>query len=177
MLIRTTHIQPLIVATLVAVLPYVALASIGGCSRIDPSSAAQFISYEGVSEGTSYSNVRLRLHNNSDCRIIIETDDDEPFALRGEKNVALHYLLRDRRRETLKPGYGWGDSVFTVEVRGGESVWFRVPLAHLRKGFDVAVPFKFEWDGNHVGASALGGVEHHVYFLFDDVPPKNRPRK
>ena len=31
----------------------------------------------------------------------------------------------------------------------------------------MAVPFKFAWDGNHVGAGAVGGVTHYVYFLVD----------
>jgi len=183
MIIRTKHIQFLIVAMLLVVLPSAVLggASVNrdsaGCARMDPSRAAQFISYEGVSEGTSYSDVRLRLHNNSDCPIIIETDDHEPLVLRGEKNVALHYLFHDRRRETLKPAYGWGDSVFNVEIRGGDSVWFRVPVAHFNRRLDVAVPFKFAWDGNHVGAGAVGGVKHYVYFLVDDIPPKNRRGK
>ncbi|MGI8919014.1 MAG: hypothetical protein ACR2H6_10465 [Pyrinomonadaceae bacterium] len=183
MIIRTKHIQPFIVATLLIVLPSVALASesrpwhSAGCSRIDSSRSAQFISYEGVSAGASYSDVVLRLRNNSDCPLIIETDDHEAFVLRGEKNVALHYLLHDRRRQTLKPAYGWGDSVFTVEIRGGDSVLFRVPLVHFNRRFDVAVPFKFGWDGNHVGAGAVGGVAHFVYFFFDDVPTKNPRRK
>jgi hypothetical protein len=177
MTVRTKHIQSLIVATLVVVFPYVALASSEGCTLIDPSRAAQFVSYEGMSAGMSYSDVLVKLHNNSDCPIIVETDDHEPFMLQGKKNVSLHYLLHDRRRETLKPGHGWGDSVFTVEIRGGDSVWFRVPLAQFNRRLDVAVPFKFAWEGNHVGAASVGGVKHYVYFLADDIPPKNRLRK
>src|SRR6266545_4558181 len=129
----TKHTQPIIVATLFILLPSLAFAAASmyrdnaGCSRIDPSRAAQFISLEGESEGASHSDVRLRLHNNSDCPIIIETDDHEPLVFRDEKNVALHYLLHDRRRQTLKPAYGWGDSVFALEIRGGESVLFQVP--------------------------------------------------
>jgi hypothetical protein len=177
MIIRTKHIRSLFFATLVVVLPNVGLASSEGCSRIDPSREAQFVSYEGASEGTSYSDVRLKLHNNSDCPIIVETDDHEPFMLRGKKNVVLHYLLHDRRRETMKPGYRWGDSVSTVEIRGGDAIWFSVPLAQFNRRLDVAVPFKFAWDGKHVGAASVGGVKHYVYFLVDDIPPKNRRRK
>lgn len=183
MTIRTKHIQLFIVATLLAVMPSVALAGAtmvwdsARCTRIDQNRAAQFISYEGISEGMSYSDVRLKLHNNSSCAITIETDDHDPFMLRGEKHVALHYLLYDRRHATLKPGDGWGDSVYTVTIGGGESVSFAVPLARLRKGFNIAVPFMFEWDGNDVHAGAVGGVEHRVYFLVEDVPPKTRRRK
>ena len=102
MTVRTKHIQSLIVATLVVVFPYVALASSEGCILIDPSRTAQFVSYEGMSD----SDVLLKLHNNSDCPIIVETDDHEPFMLQGKKYVSLHYLLHGRRRETLKPGHG-----------------------------------------------------------------------
>ena len=173
MIIRTKYIQGVFVAMLVVGLPYVARATAEECSRIDSSRASQFISYDGTSD----SDVRLRLHNNSDCRIVIETDDHEPFVLRGEKNVALHYLLHDRRHETLKPGYGWGDSVLNVELRGGESVLFRVPLAHFNQRLDVAVPFRFAWDGDHVGAGAVTAIKHYVYFLVDEVPKNNRRRK
>ncbi len=60
---------------------------------------------------------------------------------------------------------------------GGDSIWFRVPLAHFNKRLDVAVPFKFAWEGNDVGAASVGGVKHYVYFLRDVIPPQNRPRK
>jgi hypothetical protein len=183
MTIRTKHTELFIVATLLAVMPSVALTGASTvrdsarCTRIDQNRTAQFISYEGISEGTSYSDVRLKLHNNSSCPITIETDDHDPFMLRGEKHVALHYLLYDRRHAALKPGYGWGDSVFTVTIGGGDSVNFTVPLARLRKGFNVAVPFNFEWDGNDVDAGAIGGVKHHVFFLVDDVLPKTHRRE
>lgn len=182
MIIRTEHIHAVLVATILVAIPSVAFAGTlfpdsAGCSRIDPSRAAQFISYEGVSEGASYSDVRLRLHNNSDCPITVETDDRLPFVLRDQKNVALHYLLGDRQRRTLRSGYGWGDSVYTVEIRGGDSVLFRVPLAHLNKRFDVVVPFIFAWEGDHVAAGAVGGVKHYVYFLVEDIPAKNRRRR
>ena len=169
--------QSIVVAMLIVVLPYVAFAGSEGCSRLDSARAAQFISFADVDEGKSYADVRLRLHNNSNCPITIETDSKEPFVLRGKTNVVLHYLLHDRRRQTLKPAYGWGDSVSTVEIRGGDSVWFRVPLTNFTRHFDVAVPFKFGWEGNHVGAGFVGGIKHYVYFIFDDVPLKNRRRK
>jgi hypothetical protein len=148
-----------------------------GCSRINPSRASQFISYEGVDTGTSYSDVQLRLHNNSDCPIIIETDDHEPFLLRDKKIVALHYFLHDQRRGTLKSGYGWGDSIYSLEIRSGDSVWFRVPLARLKRTLDVAVPFKFAWDDDHVAAASVGGVKHYVYFYVADIPTKDRRTK
>jgi hypothetical protein len=137
-----------------------------GCSLIDQSRPAQFISFESASD----SGVRLRLHNNSSCPIIVETDDRAPLLLSNVRSVGLHYLVHDRRRQTTKPAYGWGDSVFTVEIAGGNSITFLVPVEHFRKRLDVAVPFTYSWEGNHVGAGFVGGVNHDVYFLADDVP-------
>lgn len=144
-----------------------------GCSRIDQSRPAQFISYESASD----SGIRLRLHNNSTCPIIVETDDRAPLLLGNLRSVALHYLVQDRRRQTVKPAYGWGDSVFTVEISGGDSVTFIAPAVHFTKRLDVAVPFTYSWEGNHVGAGFTGGVAHYVYFLAEDVPAGSLGRK
>jgi hypothetical protein len=137
-----------------------------GCSRINQSRPAQFISFEGASD----SGVRLLLHNNSSCPIIVETDDRAPLLLGDVRSVGLHYLVHDRRRQIVKPAYGWGDSVFTVEIAGGDSITFVVPATSFRKRLDVAVPFTYSWEGNHVGAGLVGDVDHRVYFLADDVP-------
>jgi hypothetical protein len=101
------------------------------CFRLDQTHALHFITYEGV----SFSDVRLRLRNNSDCPIFVETDVHEPFTLQGETWVAPHYLVPGGRRQSLLPGYGWGDSVFTKEIEGGSSVLFRVPIVHFDKGW------------------------------------------
>lgn len=138
----------------------------GGCVRLEQSRPALFISYESSSD----SGVRLHLHNNSNCPVIVETDDSEPVLSGGLKSIPLHYLLQDRRRQTAKPAYGWGDSVFTVEVPGADSVAFLVSAEHFKKRLDVAVPFTYAWEGKQVGAGSIGGVNHYVYFLADDLP-------
>jgi len=114
--------------------------------------------------------VYLRLHNNTTCQIIIETNDRTPLRAGAGRFVGLHYLLHDGRHQTLRVGYGWGDSVFTVNLSAGDSVTFAVPLAQVRKRVDVVVPFNYQWDGDHVGAQTVGGVRHFVYFLSDDLP-------
>ena len=135
------------------------------CSRLDQSHPAQFISYESASD----SDVRLRLRNNASCSIIVETDDQAPLRSGAGRLVALHYLLHDRRKQTVVAGYGWGDSVFTVEVAPNDSITFVVPRARLKNRRDIAVPFIYVWEGGHVGAGAVGGVKHLVYFLSDDL--------
>lgn len=147
-----------------------------GCVLRDKSRTALFISYDGLS--FSPLGVRLRLHNNTNCSVIVETNDRElNLAEDGKSRVLLlHYLIQDRRRQTLKPAYGWGDSVFTYEISEGYSATFVVPSALVKKSFDVAVPFVYTWQGKYVGAGFTGGVKQYVYFLADDFP-KNANRK
>lgn len=156
-----------------------------GCGLIDKNHPAQFILYEGRSESSP--EIKLRLRNNTDCTIIVETDDAFPTqvtrhdgALRFESvtgsrdGVALHlhYLVQDRQRQAPpKPAYGWGDSVFTYLIPSGQSVIFAVPASHFKQRFDIAVPFNYSWEGSTSVGMGAGGVIHRVYFLFDDLPP------
>lgn len=156
-----------------------------GCALVDKSRPAQFISYDGASETTS--EVTLRLHNNTSCGIIVETDDRSPTRLSKLPNsgvriepvtssqdgvrLPLHYLVQDRQRwKAPEPAYGWGDSVFTYELLAGQSAVFTVPLSHFRKRLDVAVPFNYAWEGDKAIGMGVGGVVHRVYFLVEDVP-------
>jgi hypothetical protein len=156
-----------------------------GCAVVDKSRPAQFVSYESASETTSV--LTLRLHNNTTCSIIVETDDTSPMQLRrlptgGVKvepvttsrdgvRLPLHYLLQDRQRwRAPEPAYGWGDSVYTYELLAGQSAVFSVSKSHFRNRLDVAVPFNYAWEGDKAIGMGVGGVVHRVYFLFDDVP-------
>jgi hypothetical protein len=154
-----------------------------GCSLIDKHRPAQFIEFGGMSE--SFREVKLRLRNNTDCTIIVETDDHYPnrmvklpnggFKLEAvtdsqdEIRLDLHYLIHNRRKQTLKVGYGWGDSVYTYRILAGQSVFFNVPLSSFRKQLDIAVPFNYSWEGDVVG-TGVGSTVHRVYFLFNDLP-------
>src|SRR5215207_833718 len=69
-----------------------ASTSHAGCSRVDPARPAQYVSFEAASD----SGVRLRLHNNSGCPIIVETDDRAPLVLGGVRHAGVHYLVHDR---------------------------------------------------------------------------------
>jgi hypothetical protein len=183
---RPTHILVRLALSLMALLAasvHDSSIAQAGCSLVDEQRPAQFIEYAGVSE--SFGAVKLRLRNNSDCTIIVRTDDHFPNRIvrqpdRGVRLEAvtdsqdgvvlgLHYLLHHRRRQTLKAGYGWGDSVFTYKILAGQSVFFNVPLSTFRKWLDIAVPFNYSWEGGVVGMGA-GGTVHRVYFLFDDLP-------
>ncbi|HEY8559807.1 MAG TPA: hypothetical protein VIL74_05345 [Pyrinomonadaceae bacterium] len=163
-----------------------------GCAVTDKKQSAQFIVYEG-SRAEKYAMLRLR--NNTNCPITVETDDVDPtprqkvvlpdgsfkFEDVESKDGAIipaHYLLRDLENQTLKSGYGWGDSVRRYKIPAGRSILFEVPLSELKKGGQaVAVPFVYEWEGDFVFAGMTGGVQHCVYFLTDDLPTKIRSGK
>jgi hypothetical protein len=155
-----------------------------GCTLINGARAGQFISYEKTVE----KEVLLRLHNNTDCSIVVETDDKELTGFRRLPNgellfvpitgsqdgvrLPLHYLVQDWKHWKMPvPAYGWGDSVFHYTILAGQSVIFSVPLSHFRKRFDVLVPFKFEWEGHRASINMTSGrVAHRVYFLIEELP-------
>jgi hypothetical protein len=155
-----------------------------GCTLIDVARAGQFISYEKSVE----KEVLLRLHNNTDCSIIVETDDKDLTGFRRLPNgellfvsitgsqdgvrLPLHYLVQDGQHWKMPvPPYGWGDSVFHYTILAGQSAIFSVPLSHLRKRLDVLVPFNFEWEGYRASINMTSGrVAHRVYFLAEELP-------
>jgi hypothetical protein len=151
-----------------------------GCSLIDKSRRPQFIGYEGVSDSSQ--NVRLRLRNNSTCAIIVIVAHPPRRLVKtprvrfeeisgGADGIRIdpYYLLHHRWQQTVREAYAWGDEIYTYEILGGQSVVFDVPLSTFRKKLDVAVPFNYSWDSHGI-TTATGGVEHQIYFLFDDVP-------
>lgn len=137
------------------------------CALIDKNQKAQYISFDRMS-GLPFG-VRLRLHNNSTCKIFVETSDTEDRVIQDGKQIEVHYLTVNRRKQTVKSG-GGGDSVGIYELLSGYSLMFVVPLPHFKKCQDVAVPFSYAWEGDYVNAGAIGGVSHLVYFLHEDVP-------
>jgi hypothetical protein len=153
-----------------------------GCALLDNTRRPQFITYETRVD----SNLRLRLRNNTTCVIVVETDDHYPIQLtrlqggggrieavtdsRDGIRLPLHYLIQNRkRREALRPAYGWGDSVFTYEILSGQSILFDVPAVHFRRKSDIAVPFAYLWEGRNAITIGPGAVAHRVYFLFEDL--------
>jgi hypothetical protein len=105
----------------------------------------------------------------------VEIDGQD--TLKDDKWARLHYLVNDRQQETLKAAYDWGHLVYVLDVRGGDSILFRVPLVYFQQHKDIAVPFSFVWEKNVVAVGPIGGVRHLVYFLLDDLPSDILRRK
>lgn len=158
-----------------------------GCSLISERNPAQVVSYERIDRHQN--TVTLRLRNNLNCAIVVETDDSypsRPVPLLIDQKVegvtdpqdrivlALHYKVQNRKSGALRRAYGWGDSVFTYEILPGHSITFSVPLSHFNKRLDLAVPFNYSWETRSNGTAR--GVVHYVYFVADDLPIPVRGR-
>lgn len=172
----------LILAVAAVGLAHGALSTNDGCSVIDAARPAQFIVYEAKSE----SDIHLRLRNNSNCAIVVETDDRYPTETkklpRGGGRVEsvldsrdgirlpLHYLIQNKPRSDWARAYGWGDSVFVYEIPAGQSITFAIPASHFKRRYNIAVPFGYAWEGKNSVAIGVGGVVHRVEFLFEDLP-------
>jgi hypothetical protein len=149
-------------------------SSAPGCSLINPSQKAQYITYDRTSGLPA--GIRLLLHNNTNCNVIVETADTEDRLIQNGKLVDIHYLAANRRKQTLRSN-GFGDSVGEYELVGGNTAAFVVPFSFFKQCDDVAVPFTYVWEKDHVGAGFVGGVTHHVYFLRDDLPASLRKKR
>lgn len=154
------------------------------CGVLEKTKPTHYITYE-ARIGKS---VRLKLHNNADCAIVVEIDS-RPLGrlvklpngtIKAEEiqsavdglNVPLHYLLKSQKLALAeRPAYSWGDSVATYEIPGGSSVDFLVPLKHFSERHAVVVPFNYSWEKQPAVARGIGGVQHSVGFLIEQLPP------
>ena len=156
-----------------------------GCTRIDADKAELSISYERVGEdkqnykGKSRQRVWLRLHNNSNCALLIVTASAKitklpntkiTFDLQEGAEVIVQYEIEDKRRNRApSPAnlQGYSSGVIS-HLPSGRSIVFSVPLSYFKQQFDVAVPFRYESEG--VGTPGQGLVVHRIYFDSDRLP-------
>jgi hypothetical protein len=180
-----------------------AFAQNAGCSLIDKSRDLLFITYERMDDpdlkrqGIDRDRILVRLHNNSTCPIVIQTTDAEKFFIpkppnlsviekikrpteirwdlsEGEIVPAVTFYIQDERRSKVPKATWGGDVFYGFHVLGGRTILFPIPLAYLRKGNDIIVPFNFAWEDER-GKPApkmifSGDVKHLVYFYKSHVP-------
>lgn len=154
------------------------------CRLIDKNSWSLYMTYERLANDKaerkvmSQQKVWLRLHNNTDCTILVSTDhivetklpDGQITTdLQEGDTINIGFKVQDAKRtKPPQPAYNWGDVTYLSRLMPGRSVVFGVPLFYFKKRFDIAVPFKYEWEG---GASpGTGRIIHLVYFYSEDLP-------
>lgn len=65
------------------------------------------------------------------------------------KNLELHYGSR---------------------VRQVSHILFPVALEAFQNRLDIIVPFKYTWESKGTISMSISGINHHVYFLAEDLP-------
>jgi hypothetical protein len=140
------------------------LAQGPGCSLIQSGKPPLFISVDG--EHTDRKSVRLRINNNNNCPISVETTTGAPMALvyPVEVPISVHYFVQKDGHSGRQQGYVWPDTVLSFEILGGESILFTVPKEQLKRYSTIIVPFNYEWEDQKTIGSGFGDVSHFISF-------------
>ena len=153
-----------------------------------------FISYEAATgPGNDHSKTLLRLHNNTNCTIVIETSDlvvtpaaDNLFKKITKRDpdgsIATTYIpeppegallpvyydrQRSMKRKPQPANYWEGrDLVNEYYVPGGRSITFPVDAKLFQKRVFISVPFSYEWEHPHELVT-LGTIKHRVYYMHE----------
>jgi hypothetical protein len=163
-----------------------------GCTVIAEGRPAVFIEYERTDKDGK--KVWLHLYNNLTCGIIVETDDcpgnsAELFKAKEVKNsygsgtryvldaptegatCAVAYNYQDRQSKKAPEPANYSESrdyIRTLTMPPGRSVRFSVDAEYLRRGFDISVPFSYEWDLDAL--IGVGPAEHQLFFYNSQLP-------
>jgi hypothetical protein len=171
------------------------VTSSNGCTVRDGVKPSVFISYEAATGPyNDKTKTILRLHNNTDCNIVVETSDIVPpppeysDLFKTETKtlpnglletrfipdppegalVPIYYDKQQTRKQKPRPANYWEgrDLIFEYTIPGGRSVTFPVDARLFRKRFLISVPFSYEWE-HHQDLRTLGTVEHRVFYFYD----------
>ncbi len=170
-----------------------------GCDYIDKAKPHIYISLEttGLVEegkkGQKLQLVMLRLHNNSTCSIVVETDDlvgssegDKLFKKEMSKSangdlitkyipdppegarLPMFYDVQNGLHDSPRPvNYWYGrDLVFNYVVPAGRSVTFPIRAKFFSKRAIVSVPFNYQWEDSP-DLRTMGTITHRVVFSYD----------
>lgn len=165
-----------------------------GCVVKDPVKPSIFISYEAATgPGNDRTKTLLRLQNNTNCTIVIETSDlvntpdsDKLFKkiTKGvpDGSLATTYIpdpaegaflpvYYDKQR-TMKynpqPANYWEyrDLCFEYDIPSGRSITFAVDATLFQKRFFISVPFRYDWEHPRELVT-LGTIQHRVYYVYE----------
>lgn len=167
------------------------------CSLIDDKHSSVFIAYEKTAKvkdenGKTEDAVILRLQNNTNCSIIIETGSAEKFYKPLSENSTVMQRIKreieyDLPNNALVPEVQYfynspkthyrnisvgGDMFFGFRVLGNRSILFEVPLKYfnLKYFHKIVVPFKYDWELKTKGGVFHSSINHNVDYSGGDFP-------
>jgi photosystem II stability/assembly factor-like uncharacterized protein len=136
------------------------------CRTLNPKQPPQFISFTGrfykAWDGEHYvRGVVLRLTNNSNCGVLVETppgtaprfiwngkyvrqnDWDTPELRDGSSVAVAYHIYSAGLNRPKKPEYS-GDVILKSRINPGHSVLFSVPLKFVKQGARIELPFNYD---------------------------------
>jgi hypothetical protein len=134
----------------------VAKALQNGCAVVNKDAPAIYLSL-GLEQDSDPTIVRLTLHNNTSCTIILDSDENSDPA-----KLNIKYDIQEPQRKSAPSHRGyWTDSDMGIltELKPNKSIGIRVLKVHADQRLTISVRFLFSWD---LGVS--GDYEHRVYF-------------
>ena len=165
------------------------------CKAKDPHKPALFISYEKsdqVDRNEKNAPTHLRLHNNSSCRIVVETEDLKATLPSGRRDLykqetfvlpnggvgtryipdppegallPIYYDIQETLQQKAKPANdrkGGDDQVFVYAIPAGRSVVFAVRTELILKRYRISIRYGYEWEDRDFWKDSE--VAHRVYY-------------
>ena len=171
------------------------IISSNGCAVKEGVKPSVFISYEApTGSDNDKTKTLLRLHNNTNCNIIVETSNIVPppsqysHLFKTETKtlpngnietrfipdppegalLPIYYDKQENRKQKARPANYWEgrDLVFEYTIPGGRSVTFPVDAKLFRNRFLISVPFTYEWE-HAAKLRTFGTIEHRVHYEYE----------
>ena len=173
-----------------------AIANKSGCSVVDKTRPPLYVSLERESDNESASKNQvtwLRLHNNLNCGVVIETSDINPWSdeyrpfFREESfkepngstafqytlapppegaTLPLLYDIQDpKSKKAPRPANYWGGRclVITWILPPAGTIVFSVKKEFFDKRKVISIPFRFEWESE----ADFNQIFHRVYYRYE----------
>jgi hypothetical protein len=167
--------------------------SSNGCVVKETIKPSIYISYKASASESDRTKTILRLHNNTNCNIVIETSDlistsdADTLFQKITKHLPngsiattyipdppegallpVYYDKQPTAKHKPQPANYWEgrDLVHEYTVPGGRSITFPIDANLFRKRFLISVPFSYEWEHPHELVT-LGTIRHRVYYVYE----------
>ncbi|CAN5353143.1 hypothetical protein BH10ACI2_BH10ACI2_00040 [soil metagenome] len=169
------------------------------CLLIDKNRGSLFISYEKQTViknegGGTRKGILLKLHNNSNCSVIVTTGSYEAFVKPLPENPTFLQRTHPEIKQDLPDGifvpevqYAYftpsgrvhslrGDSFFEFNLLGRRSMLFEVPLSDFELAIDskISLLFQYAWEYEKRAKHYYPSVENTVHFSLRDLPDETK---